>query len=95
MEYNLQQLLSQRLYDQETGITREYTKALFGVAARIRSSHEGEELWRYRICNHPSNVYRTYDYSADSFDSLDEFIEYIEKNRIPQLVVSIHGYHGY
>ncbi len=67
-----------KLYVTEPGTTKEYRVVEYGSAARIRTSHYGVELWRYRFSWDSDSVFHDIDVHADAFDNLDDFIEFAE-----------------
>lgn len=66
------------LYKKEPGIMREYAVADYGSASRIRTSHYGIELWRYRFSWDANSILHDIDVHADTFADMEDFIKYAE-----------------
>lgn len=68
-----------KMFEKEPGITRESLTDESGCYARIRTSHDGIELWRYRTSLHCDRDIREMSAPASEFNTLTEFIIWVQK----------------
>jgi hypothetical protein len=75
----------EEMFPSEPRLTRQYESDEYGTYARIRIAGDGLELWRYR-CSDPYSLNpRQLDADADSFETMEDFIEWVHLARLEKV----------